>query len=143
MKRIAQKYPYKAFLVPNLGIFVFPRNFAIRQIRADFKYDNIVFKFQPENTQIRHFWLQIYAFLFFREVLQLDKVEVADFKYDNSIFKILAQKYPNEAFLIPNLGSFREVLQLGKFECADFQYDNIVFKFQSQNTQTRHFWSRI
>ena len=26
---------------------------------ADFKYDNIAFKFRPKNTQIRHFWSQI------------------------------------------------------------------------------------
>ena len=26
---------------------------------ADFKYDNIVFKFRPKNTQIMHFWSQI------------------------------------------------------------------------------------
>ena len=30
----AQKYPNKAFLVPNLGIFVFCQNFAIRQVRG-------------------------------------------------------------------------------------------------------------
>ena len=44
-------------------------------------------KVQPKNTQIRHFWSQIQAFLFFREILQLDKFEGADFKYDNIVFK--------------------------------------------------------
>ena len=63
----------------------------------------IVFlKSLPKNTQIRHFWSQIQVFLFFRKILQLDKFEGADFKYDNSIFKILAQKYPNKAFLVKN-----------------------------------------
>ena len=28
----AEKYPNKTFSVPNLGIFIFPRNFAVRQI---------------------------------------------------------------------------------------------------------------
>ena len=25
---------------------------------ADFKYNNFIFKFQPKNTQIQHFWSQ-------------------------------------------------------------------------------------
>ena len=33
-KILAQKHKSKAFLLTNLGIFVFPRNFAIRQIRG-------------------------------------------------------------------------------------------------------------
>ena len=36
----------------------------------------------------------------------MDKLEGADFKYDNSFFKILAQKYPNKTFLVPNLAIF-------------------------------------
>ena len=35
-----------------------------------------------------------------------DKFEGADFKYDNSILKTLTQKYPDKAFLVPNLGIF-------------------------------------
>ena len=38
--------------------------------------------------------------------MQLDQFEGADFKYDNSFFKILAQKYPNKTFLVPNLAIF-------------------------------------
>ena len=81
---------------------------------ADFKYHNIVFKFQPKITQIRCFWSQIQAFLFFPEILQIDNFEGADFKYDNSFFKnscpkisnIFGQKYPNKVLLVPNLGIF-------------------------------------
>ena len=40
--------------------------------------------------------------MFFHKILIFDKFEGADFKYDNSIFKILAQKYPNKAFLVKN-----------------------------------------
>ena len=29
---LAQKYPSKAFLIPNLGVFVFSQNFAIREV---------------------------------------------------------------------------------------------------------------
>ena len=63
-------------MVPNLGIFVFPRNIAIRQIRADFKYYNIVFKFQPKITEIRHFGFQIWTFLFFREIFNQTNLRV-------------------------------------------------------------------
>ena len=74
--------------------------------------------------------------MFLHKILQLHKFEGVDFQYDNSFFKILPQKYPNKAFLVPNLGIFvcRKILQLDKFEGADFKYDNIVFKFQPQNT---------
>ena len=40
-----------------------------------------------KSTQVRHFWSQIQAFLFFHEISQLDKFEGADFKYDNVVFK--------------------------------------------------------
>ena len=43
---------------------------------------------------------------FFGLILEIDKLEDADFKYGNSIFKIVAQKYSNTTFLIPNLGVF-------------------------------------
>ena len=69
---------------------------------ADFKYDKIVFKCQHNNTQIRPYWSQISAFLYFFEILQLDKFKGADFKSHNSFLKILAQKYPNKAFLVKN-----------------------------------------
>ena len=67
----------------------------------------IIFKILAENAQIRHFWSQIETvWIFFRKILQMDKFESADFKYDNSFLKILAQKHPNKAFLIPDLGIF-------------------------------------
>ena len=64
------------------------------------------FKFQLKNTQIRHFWSQILAFLFSHEVLQLDRFEGADFKFCNSFFKIPVQQ--------------------DRFE--NFKYDNSIFK---------------
>ena len=40
-----------AFLVPNLGILVSSRNLQFEKLEGpDFKYDNIVFKFQLKNT---------------------------------------------------------------------------------------------
>ena len=54
---------------------------------ADFKCDNIVFKFQAKNTQIRHFWSQILEFSLVQEILKLDKSEEVNFKYDNIVFE--------------------------------------------------------
>ena len=94
-------------MVPNLGIIVFRKILQFHKFEdAYFKYDNSLFKFLPKNTQIRHFWSQIWAFFVLRKILQLDKFEGADFKYDNSFFKILALKYPNKTFLVPNVGIF-------------------------------------
>ena len=58
-KILAQNYTNKAFLVTNLGIFVFRKILQLDKFEgADFKYDNTFFKFQSKNTQIRHFWFQ-------------------------------------------------------------------------------------
>ena len=71
------------------------------------------------------------------------------------LFKILAQKYPNTAFLVKNTQArhfwpqietflfFREILKLNKFEGTDFKYDNIVFKFQPKNIQISYLWSQV
>ena len=73
-----------SFLVQNLRIFFFTKTLLLEKLEdTDFKYDNSIFKFQPKNTQIRHFWFQIHAFLFLDKILSLDKFEGADFKYEN------------------------------------------------------------
>ena len=48
-------------------------------------------------------------------------------KYDQSFLKILAEKYPNNAFLVPNLCIFFEILQLHQFEGTDIKNDNSIF----------------
>ena len=94
------------------GLMCFRKILQLEKLQgADFKYDNSIFKilaqkyinkaFLVKNMQISHFCSQIQAFLFFRDILQLDKFEGADFKYGNS-FQILAPKYPNQAFLVPS-----------------------------------------
>ena len=57
-KILPQKLQNKIFLVATLNIF-FSQNFAIRKIRGCWFFNNIIFKFQPKNTQVRHFWSQI------------------------------------------------------------------------------------
>ena len=49
-KNLVQKLN-KAFLVPNLGIFLFSQNLQLDKFQGgDLKYNNIIFKFQPKNT---------------------------------------------------------------------------------------------
>ena len=89
----SQKYPNQAFLVRNLGILVFSSNFANRQNWGALisNMTRVFFKFSPKNTQITHFWVQIYACLFFCQIFLVDKFEGVDFKYDNAVFKFQLQ----------------------------------------------------
>ena len=48
------------FLATNLGFFIFYKTLQLDKFEvADFEYHNIVFKFQPKNTQISDFRSQI------------------------------------------------------------------------------------
>ena len=87
----AQKYSKKAFLVSNFGIFIFSQSFAIRQIEGFLA--NLKFK-------------DFYQTTILQQTLQEDKFEDADFKYDNNIYQLLARKYGNLTFLVPNLRIF-------------------------------------
>ena len=88
-----------------------------------------VFKFQPKNTQISHFWSQILTF-FFRKILLLGKSEGADLKYGNSFFKIPVQKYPNQAFLVSNLRIYIFAPNFATRQFENLKYDNSIFKLQ-------------
>ena len=83
--------------VPESHIFGFKFKHFLRNLKsgksegADFKYDNSFFKWQHKNTKIRHFWSQIYGFLFLHQTLQQDKFEGADLKHDNNVFKLFKQ----------------------------------------------------
>ena len=53
---LAQKYPSKAFLFPNLGIFIILEILQLDKFEGpDFVYENNMFKFEPQNKQIWHF----------------------------------------------------------------------------------------
>ena len=71
-------------------------------------------------------------------------------------FKVLAQKYPNKAFLVKNTHTrhigfkFRHFLfsakfmELDKFEGADIKSKTLLFSnFSQKYTQIRHFWFQI
>ena len=94
LKILAQNYPRKTFLVPNLAIFIISRNFAHKILQldqyegADFKFNDKFLKFWLKNTQIRYFWSKFKHFcFFFHKIFQLDKFKDANFKYDNLFFK--------------------------------------------------------
>ena len=54
-KVLTQKYPNKTFFVQNSGNSVFRKILLLAKFEgANSKYNNIVFKFQHKNTQIRH-----------------------------------------------------------------------------------------
>ena len=113
----SQKNPNKALLVPNFGISLFHNILQLHKFKgAYFKSHNSFFKilaqkypnkaFLVKNTQKWSFWPQILVFLLAHKLLQLDKLKGTDFKSRNSFLRILAQKYQNQAFLVPNLGIF-------------------------------------
>ena len=52
-----------------------------------------------------NFWSQDLAFLFFCEIVQLGNIKSANLKH-NIFLKVLTHKYPNQAFLVPNLSIF-------------------------------------
>ena len=68
----AGKCPNKAFLIPNLDIFILAQFFVVRQIwRRWFQIWKYNFQLLcPKITKIRHFWCQIQRFLFFHQTLE-------------------------------------------------------------------------
>ena len=131
---------------------------------TDFKYDISISKildqkypneaFLVKNTQKRHRWSQMEAFLFFRETSQFDKFEDDDISYGNIIFKFQSKNIQIKHFwsLIRHFSFFRKILQIKKIEDAGFKYENGFSKFLIQNyqikaflvknTQIKHFWSQ-
>ena len=83
--------------------------------------------------------------LAFRQILQIDKFEVACFKYGKIVSKFWFKNIQNKYFWTKIWASslFCEVLQTDKFEGAGFKYGKIVSKFQSKNIEKRHFWCQI
>ena len=149
--------------IPKSGIFGPKfRHFFFREILqidkfegADFKYHNsfstilsqkypnkaILFK----NTQIRHFWSQIQAFLFFGEILQLDQFKGVDLKYGNIAFKFQPHNTQVRHFWsqVQAFLFFREILQIDKYEGADFKYGNSFSKNPAQKYPNKAFLSKL
>ena len=150
------KIPKSGIFGPKYRRFFFREVLQIDKFEdADFKYYNSFLKFQPKNSQIRHFGPKARDFDFFAKFFNLTNSKLLISNMTKVFFKILVQKYQNRVFLFKNtqirpfwfqfqtFSLFHDILQLDKFEGADFKYGNIAFKFQPKNTQIRHFWSRI
>ena len=85
----------KAFLVPNLRVFIFAPNLDKFE-GDDFKYENGFFEFQSENTQVKHFFsLDDKYFLLLHKTSLTEKVEGVDFENGNIFFQIPAKEYPS------------------------------------------------
>ena len=126
-----QRHQNKAFSALNLEILFLRKILQLDKFEgANFRYENSFLKFQPENTQIRHFWSKMQAFSLFHEILQLGKSEGADSKYDNIIFKFQPKTTQVRLFWsqIQVFLVLRKVLQLDKFVDADLNYDDSFFK---------------
>ena len=59
---------------------------------ADFKYNNISFKFQSKIPKLAIFCLKFKYFCFCTKTLQQDKFKDADFRYSNIVFKFRPKK---------------------------------------------------
>ena len=95
-----KKYPNHAFLVPNLGIFVFPQNFVIRQIwEYCIQIWHYCFHILAQKNLNEAFFDPNSSILVFREILQIDQFEGADLKYDNSFLEFLPKKNKLRDFL--------------------------------------------
>ena len=74
---------------------------------ADFKYDNIILKFQCKNTQIRHFWSQNKGFLSFLPKFSTRHIRVRSFQIWQKYFRIPSPKICRSGIcLVPNLRIF-------------------------------------
>ena len=133
---LACGYPNEAFSVANLGIFtLFHEVLQLDKSKgADFKYDNIVLKFQLKNTQVRYFGPKSSFFCFFMKLcnqtnssLPIPNMATAFLKFQLKNTKMRHFQLQIQIFLL-----FHGILQLDKFKEDDLKYDNIVFKLHSK-----------
>ena len=90
--------------------------------------------FLVKNTQIRHFWSQISAFLLLPKIFTIRQIRRFWFWMWKICFKILAQKYPNKAFLVGNLdiSVFSRKFAIKQIRGCWFQLWEKFFQISSQ-----------
>ena len=133
-------------MVPNLDIFVFLRNFAVRIIRGCwFQIWQYAFKALAQKYPNYTFLVPNLDIFFFREIFAIRKIQGCWFQIWQYCFQIPAQIYQNKTFLVQILEFLflHKTLSQDEFEDGDLNHDNIIFKFQPKNTQIRHFWFQI
>ena len=95
------KHPNRAFLVPNLGILVFPQILQIDIFQgADLKYDNSIFNILPQKYRNMAYLVKNmekgifgpkYMHFLCLQIFHLGKFECVDFKYGDIVLKSLAK----------------------------------------------------
>ena len=121
---LCQKYPNKAFLVPDIRHFCFFTKFC-NYTNTKVLILNMNLKFQPKNTQIRHFWSQIFRHFHYFTIFCNQTNSRVLISNLTIVFKILAQKYSNKAFLVKNTQEMA------------FLIPNVVIFVSSQNFAIR------
>ena len=148
-KILPPKNPNTAFLVPNLGIFLFQNILSLDKLEGtDFTYGNIYIftNSSPKIPMSGIFGTKFRRFRFFVKFCKYTNLRELIPKMTIVLFlKFLPKNRKIKNFWPQTLTFlfFRKILQLHKFESGDLKYDNIVSKRQSKNTQIRLFWSQI
>ena len=131
--------------MPNLGIFFFSRNFAVRQNDADImliscwyqwwyhiwqNYLQTLAQKKPNQTFLVSNW----NIFIFTPNLATRQVQDADFKYENIFLKLQPKntQIRHCSFLFYVFSFFHKTLQSGKFEFGAFKYENIFFQILTQ-----------
>ena len=135
----------KAFLVSNLGIFIFSRDFPIKQIRGCwFQIWQYCFQLPDRKYPNLQFLVSNLRIFILHQTLHTDKFEGVDFKYDNGFFEFPSENTPIELFFFffPKCKYFlslHETSHTEKFEGTDFESGNRFFQVPAKNTQIQNF----
>ena len=110
---------------------------------ADFKYDNIICKSQCKNTEVTHFWSQIWRFLFLHQLYNKtnSRTQISNMNIviSNSSLKIRKSVIFGPKFRHSCSRNF----EIRQSRVVGFKYDNSIFKFHPKNMQIRYFWFQI
>ena len=131
-------------MVWNLGIFIFSRKFAIRQIWGCWSQIwEYCFQIPAHKYPNKAFLVAHLGIFIIWQNFAIRQTRRCWFQTRQYYFQLPVPKYQNQVFLVPNLGIFilHQTLHLNKFEGVDFKYDNGFFEFQPKNAQIKHFLS--
>ena len=104
---LAQKYPNKAFLVSNLGIFIISQNFAMRQVRKCwFQMWQNCFRITSQKYPNKAFLVPNSGIFVSSQKFAIRQIRECWFQIWQWLFWIPARKYRNKAFFMLNIISF-------------------------------------
>ena len=124
-----QNQSNKAFFVPSLRSFDFPRNFAMKQIRGYWlQMWQHYFQIPAPKYKSQVILWEIWG-IFFDRIFPTRQIWGWWFQFWQYCFQIPTPKYPKQTFFLQNLVFvfFRKILQIAKFEVPEFKYDNSFF----------------